>query len=80
MNDARIRGNSLHTIAGQASVSALQILQFLVVARCLGPREFGLVASVTAITGGRHRVRATRPHARSAPPRNRQTPTVRRNP
>jgi len=52
MSDAhKNRRNSLYTIAGQASVATLQVLQFLLVARSLGPHEFGLVASVTAITG-----------------------------
>src|SRR6476661_3550809 len=47
----KLRRNSLYAIAGQLSVAALQVLQFLLVARRLGPHEFGLVASVTAITG-----------------------------
>lgn len=52
MTDAlKVRRNSLYAITGQVVLAALQTLQFFVVARRLGPHEFGLVAGITAITG-----------------------------
>jgi len=51
MSPARqLRRDSVYMIAGQASLAALLALQFLLVARVLGPLEFGIVASATAIT------------------------------
>jgi len=42
--------NCLYTVGSQTSLAALQALQFVMVARLLGPNEFGLVAGVTAVT------------------------------
>jgi O-antigen/teichoic acid export membrane protein len=50
LTSSRIGRNSLYTIAGQLSLTLLQALQFFVIARALGPHEFGRVASVIAIT------------------------------
>lgn len=42
--------NSAYSIGSHASIALLQGLQFFLLARALGPHEFGTVASVVAIT------------------------------
>ncbi len=50
ITSSRLGRNSLLTIASQLTLAVLQGLQFFVIARTLGPHEFGRVASVVAFT------------------------------
>ncbi|MES2090189.1 MAG: oligosaccharide flippase family protein [Pseudomonadota bacterium] len=45
-----LKRNALHMLGGQLSVALFQGLQFLLIARALGPSEFGKMAGVLAIT------------------------------
>jgi len=45
-----LKANALHMIGGQLTVAAAQGIQFLLLARALGPQEFGLLAGVLAIS------------------------------
>jgi O-antigen/teichoic acid export membrane protein len=47
---ALLRRNALHMLGAQFSASALQGLQFILVARALGAHDFGRMAGVLAIT------------------------------
>ncbi len=48
----RVALNSAYMIGSQFSTALLQAVQFLLLARALGSHEFGIVASVVAITSG----------------------------
>lgn len=45
-----LKANAIHMIGGQLTVAVAQGLQFLLLARSLGPQEFGLLAGVLAIS------------------------------
>jgi O-antigen/teichoic acid export membrane protein len=51
MNLRFIRHSILPLILGQLGLALVQGVQFIIVARALGPHEFGIVASLAAITG-----------------------------